>query len=193
MATFINADQPQFRGRNDDGNQTTATWIAALNTNWSQNTDANFRLRITMQAQAGAGITSPVAPTLWVSKNGGAYTQVTSASSVARLFTSSNVTDLTATTQQISSGLGAGFAAGSVNTSTPTGTSATITAGGNPLTEHEWCLQIRGVDVSNADTLQFEQRTSSGGVLSSYTVIPSLTVVKTAPPVSGNFLMFMAA
>lgn len=179
MATFINPNQTQFRGRNDDGNETAATWIAATNTNWSQNTNTNFRIRITTSADVGAGANTPISPTLYYSQNGGAYTAVTGSSNVVRLFTSSNVTDLTATTQQISSGLGLTFVAGGVQTTSSTGASANILGGVND-TEHEWCLQIRGVDVANNDTIALQQRTGLGNVYATYTQTPSITVTATA-------------
>lgn len=175
MATFITPDQPQFRGRNDDGNETTASWKAAVNTNFSQLADVNFRLRLTVQSLVGATANSPISPTLYVSRNGGSYQAVTSSSTIARLFTSSNVTDLTSTTQQLSSGIGT-FATGSVNTSSSTAASSTITPAGNPVTEDEWCLQIRSVDTSPGDTITFQSRSGTGTAFPSYTVTPSITI-----------------
>jgi len=39
------ADQEGFRGRNDDGSESTATWIAAQDTDFNATLDTNFRLR----------------------------------------------------------------------------------------------------------------------------------------------------
>lgn len=178
MATLISPEQQQFIGYNDNGNESGSTAIAAVNTNWSQNVDANFRIRFTVKANAGTGGSSPIAATLWYSLNGGAWTQVTSSSSVVRLFTSANVADATATTQRISSG---GFASGTVQTTSSASGSSSITSAGNPVTEDEWCVQIRGADVNNGDTVQLKQRSGLLSDYSTYTVTPSLTVVKTAP------------
>ena len=47
--------QDAFRGRNDDGTEATATWIALINTNWSQAVDVNFRVRFNIHQSSGGG------------------------------------------------------------------------------------------------------------------------------------------
>ncbi|MGD9034531.1 MAG: DUF2341 domain-containing protein, partial [Desulfobacteraceae bacterium] len=42
-------DQDSFRARNDNNDETTATWTAAANTNWTQMVDKNFRVRFLVQ------------------------------------------------------------------------------------------------------------------------------------------------
>ncbi len=189
MALFFDANQKQFRGRNDDGTEATATWIVALNTNWTQDSNKNFRVRFTLQADAGVTNVTPISPSLYYSLNGGAYTQVTSSSNVVRLFTSANVTDATATTQQISGGLGLTYLAGSVQTTSSTGVSRAV-SGGVHVDEDEWCLQIRTVDVANSDTITLQERSAGGGAFVTYTVTPSITVNR-IPLASGNFMAFM--
>ena len=52
-----NTEQIAFRGRNDDGSETTATWIAAQNTNWTQPTGTNFRVRFEVEEDGGKAFT----------------------------------------------------------------------------------------------------------------------------------------
>lgn len=188
MAVFIDPNQAQFRARNDDGNETGATWIAALNTNWSQNTGQNFRVRITTKADAGASSNSPIAPQLWASLNGGAYFQVTASSTIVKLVLSSQFTDGTATTQQISSGLGLTYVAGSMQESSSSAVSRSMVAGINDA-EDEWCLQITSSGTANGDTITLRQRNGLGNVYATYTQTPSITVVWIAPP-GGMFAFF---
>ncbi|MGH9878833.1 MAG: hypothetical protein ACRD5H_14470, partial [Nitrososphaerales archaeon] len=49
----VTLDQAGFRGRNDDGSETTATWKAAENTNWSQAVDENLRVRLILDETTG--------------------------------------------------------------------------------------------------------------------------------------------
>jgi hypothetical protein len=46
-------DQDSFRARNDNGDESTAIWMAAANTNWTQMVDKNFRLRFLVQETSG--------------------------------------------------------------------------------------------------------------------------------------------
>jgi hypothetical protein len=45
--------QDSFRGRNDDDNETAATWKAAADTNWTQKVDENFRVRFVISETDG--------------------------------------------------------------------------------------------------------------------------------------------
>ena len=76
-------DQDSFRGRNDDGNETTATWIASTNSDWSQVMDTNFRMRFVVQ-ETGDGAQADQTFQLEYNLNGGGWNDVTGASSVVR-------------------------------------------------------------------------------------------------------------
>ena len=53
--------QQNFRGRNDNGSESAATWIANVNTNFSQAVDIAFRVRLSITETAGATkINTPV-------------------------------------------------------------------------------------------------------------------------------------
>ena len=47
-------DQDTFRARNDNGDETTATWKAAANINWTQKVDENIRVRFVIQEANGS-------------------------------------------------------------------------------------------------------------------------------------------
>jgi len=157
-------EQTNYRFRNDDGNETTATWKDAQNTNISLSGGQIFRLRILLSETGGA--TAFAFGELNVSKNGGGYTSVTTSSSNIKFVTSSNVSDNTATTSQLTGGVGS-FVAGSVDSN------GAVTDVNLLLqnTEFEYVLQIVSADVINGDTFDFE----STGV-TTYTLIPRLTI-----------------
>ena len=52
-----NVVQVEFRGRNDDGSQAAATWVAVLNTNWTQVSETPFRVRFTLTETNAEGTT----------------------------------------------------------------------------------------------------------------------------------------
>ena len=58
--------QVGFRGRNDDGTETTATFIAAVNTNWTQLTGVNaaFSLKRYTTGTFFVGISAMIALSL---------------------------------------------------------------------------------------------------------------------------------
>lgn len=157
-------DQVNFRFRNDDGNQATATWKANETTNISLAASVTFRLRI--KYRDSSGITGTLTGALSVSKNGGGYAAITTSSTVVKLVSSSNVTDGTATTEQLTT-LNT-FVAGSVD-SNGTVTSVNLN---NQCTEMEWVLQIVAANVTNGDTLDFRDTNIGGSTI----VTPRITV-----------------
>jgi hypothetical protein len=173
MATTVDGNQKSFRGRNDDGTEVTATYIAALNTNWSQAQDANFRLRYAIAITSGGTTWNNLTTIKFqYNKNSAGWNDITSASSNVRLFTSANVTDETATTQLISSP--DTFLAGNVLTSSTT-TSNTLGAGGSTI-EDEICAQIRSADTTVGDTIQIRIVNSSTLAATTYTNTVTITV-----------------
>ena len=168
-------DQASFRGRNDDGNETTATWIASTNLNWSQVMDTNFRVRFVVQ-ETGDGAQADKTFQLEYNLNGGGWNDVTGASSVVRATASPNVADAADTTQQVGSGTfvtpNAGF--DEVN-GLAGGTSLDFS--GSDEVEVEYSVQIRSADVSDSDTIQLRVKG-----LDSYTNTPSITATSSTPP-----------
>ena len=100
-------EQVSFRGRNDDGSETTATFIAALNTNWTQDSGALFRIRFDILEDAGGAVNNKPFKLQYNLASGG-WNDVDAASSVVQSLASDNLTDAEDTTQQLGGG-GTGY------------------------------------------------------------------------------------
>jgi hypothetical protein len=186
-------NQVAFRGRNDDGNETTATWKALQNTNWSQDVDTNFRVRLEVQETAACAKNN-VVWRLQYNLNSAGWVDCSATSSVVRASASANFTDGAATTNQLTVGTGT-FQGGAASTGgmdegdcNAGGASMDLVASGHA--EAEFSVQIRSADVSNGDTVQL-RITDSGTAFASYTATPSITVSEAAPPSTTQFLMLM--
>lgn len=169
---MFTTQQKTFRGRNDNGSETTATFIAANNTNWTQSADVNFRIRFVLQ-ETGA-LSGTFVPQLQYNLNNVGYNNVTGSSLVVRASASANFTDGVASTSQLGTGTGT-FAAGSLDE--VDGVVANVTVAASGYTEVEYCIQIRSVDVVNADNIQLRivGKSTAGVALDTYTVTPSIT------------------
>ena len=164
-------DQHSFRIRNDDGNETTATWAAALNTDWQPPAVAtNFRVRFCIDNSQG-GQSGAFTPQLQYSKNSGAWTTVDGASSVIRSYASGNLADNAATTEQLAGP--ATFVAGAFDEAD--GALAAITLATTEETEVEFCVRVQIADVVTGDTIGLRV-SDAGAALYSYTQTPTLTV-----------------
>ena len=146
-----NLDQAGYRARNDDGDETTATWIAAENTPWSQIENQVFRLRFVVD-EVGTGDPWPRDYELQYNLNGAGWNPVDAASAVARSNASAFVANNTPTTRQLTSGTGA-FIAGTVDTNN--GHTGFINLDAEGLTEVEYSLRLVGQDVQPGDTVEF--------------------------------------
>lgn len=164
-ANFV---QQQFRGRNDDGSQTAATWKAATNTNWTQSVGVPFRIRFSIQETAGASATKTLV--VQHNRNSTGWVTTTTSSANVTLVASASVSDGTATTQQISSG---SFVVGSFDSN---GSVSSVTLI-SQFTEMEYCLQLSGSTIVNGDTLQFRV-VDNGTALNGYTATPTVTADK---------------
>jgi hypothetical protein len=136
-----NTRMSTYRWRNDDGNETTATWKAATNAPIVINNLNPLRLRIAVEefnSNFTGGINTDA--NLEYSENGGAWQSITATSSMFTLISSSFVTDNTATTQQISSGNPTNFMGGLFK-STNTNTAYIFSVDGNNFYEHEFCIK----------------------------------------------------
>lgn len=180
-ATHVNpnTEQLSFRGRNDDGSESGATWKVLVNTDWTQAVDENFRVRFEIEEDAGASFT--LDPQLQYNLNGAGWNNVTGASSVVRATASPNVADGAATTNQLTQS-GLGFVAGVFDEVDGLAGSQTLN---NQHTEVEYCVQIRSADVNNGDTVQLRV-TDAGTALNVYTQTPTITVSEAATPTRGR-------
>lgn len=182
--------QAAFRWRNDDGSQTTATWKAAQNTNpASVAVDTNFRMRLgTTVASATATLATQLQYRRTPSGGSpGSWINVTASSSVVRSAASGNVSDSTATTQQMA--LSGTFNAGQVDTTDGLTASRSVQSTRN--TEDEYCVQIRSADVGVGDVVEL-RATNGGTAYDAYTVTPSITIVAAAPAGAGALALSKA-
>ena len=98
-------NQKAFRGRNDDGNETTATWKAVQNANWTQAVDVNFRVRFEVQETAGCALAN-LDIQFQYNLNSAGWVNVTATSNVVRSSASSNLADAANLTNQLTIGTG---------------------------------------------------------------------------------------
>jgi len=175
----VTIGQAGFRGRNDDGSETTATFKAAQNTNWTQQVDTNFRVRFLMQNSGTTALNNLVAQ-LEFTLNGGASTNVTGASTVVRATASPNVTDAANITQQLTGGTGTfiGLTGFDEADGAAGGNSLDVPASGN--FEVEYSIQIRGADVNQGDLIGLRVTNAGTDFTGSYTQVPSIIVAASA-------------
>jgi len=165
----------KYRGRNDDGNETTATWKAAEDTPWVQTVDVNFRVRFKVQNSTTAINNLDVK--IQYNRNGAGWVDVNATSSVVRSSASPNLADQANLTEQLTGGTGTFIGATSfdeVNGSCG-GTSLDLTATGKM--EQEYCAQVRSADVVGGDVIQLRTiNDDAEAPWTTYTVIASLSV-----------------
>jgi len=138
-------NQTDFRFREDSGNEATATFLAALNTNISIDVDTDFRYRVVVAETAGATNPETVNLLLEFSLNSGAFAAITGSTAVQfATFTGSSDADVT--TQQLGSGT---FVDGELDN---TGTVSNLDLQSSE-TEMEYCLTIDSGQVVNDDTI----------------------------------------
>lgn len=132
--------QTQYRWRNDDGNEATATWRAANNTAISVgDTTTILRVRIELNNNSGGGAYD-VNETLEYSSNGGTtWTPITNAPTNAFRYVSSTfVTNGGATTSQMGAATPGTFVAGRIISAVPSATPMSLNAN---KTEYEWVIK----------------------------------------------------
>jgi hypothetical protein len=177
-------EQKDFRFRNDDGTETTATWDAAANTDISLSTASDDSRRIRFNFENDGNTTSTVASGLAhfefeYSKNSGAWTALTTSSSNIKIITSANYADGADTTQQ----LGSGTFETNNNGMDETGqvTVPSNTWNNADLIEIETFVQVINADVADGDTIDIRITPSSGSesaFVNTYTQTPRITVSK---------------
>lgn len=182
-------DQNHFRGRNDDGDETTATWIDAVDTNFYQNQDAIFRVRFGLTETGSAASSTAPAIKLQSNTNGAGWQDVTNVSTNVIFENSVNVVNGSVTTQQITSGT---FWSGSTSLSRIIENTSLVASANFPadnVAEPEWVLSIT-FDVSNGDTVQLRIVYTDDQQLGAYTLIPTITAgPPPAPPGDQNSLL----
>lgn len=170
MSVSAHYNQAYFRLRNDDGNETAATWVAAQDTNASLNVDTNYRARFVIAVSGNAWTSQTF--NLYCSKNGGAYNAIASGQAV-KYAASSNFTQGDDTTSQLST---AGIYLENNNGMCESAGATNSGIDGNCF-EVEYCFQIDSAQVANGDTITLRVYRGTTA-LNTYTATPSITVVE---------------
>ena len=166
--------QIAFRGRNDDGSESAATWKAAQDTNWAQLVDIPLRVRFRMDETGGTAWTNKTF-NLRYSLNGGAYTAVAAGQPVV-FAASGNFAQGADCTTQLTGGTGTFVtdnngmceSGGAVNSGT-----------GGFLFEVEFSIQLVGSSLNHGDTITLRVYDGTSAI-NAYTVTPSITASKPA-------------
>jgi len=169
------SNQQAFRFRNDDGNETGATWMSpGNNVNQTIQTGLGNRFRIRFVVEETAAGTLNLLGRLHYSLDGGTYTELTTGSSYIRAIDSKNdgwsITDGDPTTQQIFTGT---FVAGTFSNDGDC-ENATLTSA---FTELEYCLYI--YDATGSSTIDLRVY-DSAAALDNYYQTPRVTVSEIA-------------
>ena len=172
-------NQNAFRGINDDGSLTTATFRAALNTDFSEPLDKVFRLRFVVQNTANNADTGNHSYELWCAKNGGTYFQVTASSTLAQLADDANsIADNATTVQRIGTGSYTIYDSNGYNDGTTDDTTGNMDLRRSTEAEVECCLKLLTTDNTNGDTFDFRLYRTTGNTLNTYTNTPRVTVAE---------------
>lgn len=174
-------EQNSFRGRNDDGSETTATWKAAANTDWTQAVDENFRVRFLLRETAGGSDNNHLVQ-LQYNLNAAGWNDVNGTSAVVRSSPSANFNDDDHTTQQLGAGSFLTPNDGMDEDNGLAGEGNNIDFAGNDEVEVEYCVEIVGADVADEDTLELRIVGAGVGVYDIYTNGPSVTVSAAPEP-----------
>lgn len=171
-----NFNQASFRARNDDGSESAASWKAAINTDWIQDTDENFRIRFLVQEEDDVEDLD-VQFQLQYNHNGGGWNDVNGSSSVIRSSASSEFAEGDDTTQQ----LGAGTFISNNDCMDESnglvgGANLDWTTTTNQEVEAEFCVQARSADTSPGDAVQLRLIKEADVTFTTYSNTPTLTI-----------------
>lgn len=170
MATWT---QSKFRLRNDNGDETTATWIAALSTSASVvlNGTNTHNCRVRIEA-LNSGTPDGLTAYLYVSKNGGTYYGMYTTSGCGIYSSDSTYfTDGTRTTQQIGS---AAFVQGAMDDVNGR-CDSTLTLTSSQVTEHEYNITLDPGNLVSGDYFEFREYATTNP-FSTYSVTPRITI-----------------
>lgn len=188
-------NQHSFIGRRDNGVEGLtqadggAIEIAAVNTDFSQQVDAQFRMRILMTWQANA--TGNRAVRLRYNLNGTGYNVITTTSTVVKSVATSWYSQQSNSTEGITYDgppppgppVGWDWADNTnshrVQEATDTGVCNYHITNGEYMSA-EFCIVIIRDDVDDGDTIQFRLQRANGVNLNNYLITPTVTVLKPA-------------
>jgi hypothetical protein len=171
-------NQVAFRGRNDDGSETLATWKATQNSNWSQAVDTNFRVRFEVQETAGCAKNN-VTPVVQCNKNGAGWFLVNGIGAAVVSALSTHYANDDDCTDQLTVGTGTFQGGDGMTEGTQTGGGAAMDVAASGHYEVEFCLSILSGEVVNGDTIQL-RATDAAAAFAAYDAIPTVTVIEAA-------------
>jgi len=178
---FANASSrvSAYRWRNNDGNETTATWKAALNTPLQINNLDAIRIRIAVE-EAGNGNQTTLQNLIFSIDGGTNWINITDTSSPFSLISTPNVVHESSTTQQIATGNNASFVSGKFFSAN---SAITTTLAGNSyqFTELEFSIKP-SASISTLDKYIFTIRSNNFPNIQA-TNAAVLTYCPFAPPV----------
>jgi len=161
--------QENFRWRYDDGSETTASWIAAQDTDITLRPRGILRLRFRLLDTGGTTLGKG---SLFVSRNGGAYERVSTSSNFVRACPSAVLSSEVPTTEQLT-GVETGYVASEVSFDGQTG--EVVFAAGNS-SDLEYVFRLLG-NVRHSDTYDFRVYDNDDPI-GTYTRTPRLSVLK---------------
>jgi len=168
--------QSHYRFGIDELAESTHGWLAAEDTSGITRAPAStFLLRFTLQCDGT--LLSNIDAEFQVRKNGGAYQNITTASTIVKAVTTVAFANGDNTTKRLSgTGTFETTSAGCTEDGISGGTAFDIVANGNG--ETECALQVVDADVAGGDLLEFRLTRDGGTLLDTYAVTPSLLVNK---------------
>lgn len=169
----------------EDGTESGSTAFAAENTAapvniFSGNVFLAVRIRLDETGSGSIAGATTDDYQLQYSKNGGAFTSVTGASSNVRAYDSSNLTDGNATTARLTAGAGS-FVAGEISEDGLVD-DRQLTA--NNYTEHLYTVQFTAADLTAGDSITFRVLLNGATTNVTYSQTPTATISNTAPGTS---------
>lgn len=175
IVASVDLEQSSFRLRNDDGSETTATWIAGVDQNAQIDMDANFRVRFRSTRIDGGDPFATSALLYCRHDDGGGFTawqRVDGSSDIVRASASPSFADNTNTTEQLPGA--STFRAGKMD---EVDGAAQLDLDAGEETEHEYCIQILSADVGHGDTIELRLRQSGPEDFDTYVETPSITAL----------------
>jgi len=166
--------QRAFRFYNDDGSESASTAAAAQDTNVTITEgggNQSFHLRIGLQETGGTSGNSTDDWQLQYSKNGGAWTNVTTTSSNVKAFDSANLMDSGGTTNRLTGGTGA-YNPGKISED---GLLDDLFLLASRHTEFLYAIQTIDADLAATDTLDFRVLYNGATTGVTYSVTPRIT------------------
>ena len=181
--------QLDFRGFEDDAGLGSASGIADVNTNWTQDVDDNFRIRFSIDPESGDLVQDFTAQLEYNLASAG-WNDVTSSSDVVKVVDDGNTiadgadigSDATPDGNKIYTGASFDFAFITGEYDDGNGETEETTRPSSSWTEFEFCCQIISGDVTDAQTLQLRITYGANSTdradeeFASYTNTPTITV-----------------